>query len=96
MRSNFKRHNNSFGFCSYLLQTVLRRLLLLLWGRGREVGGDLGVEVVRGAARGRGGGVEAGADAGAGPEGGVVLRVEDLDRALLSDPVAHLGEDGQK
>ena len=81
---------------TYLLQTVLLRLLLLLWGWGREVGGDLGVEVVRGAARGRGGGVEAGADAGAGPEGGVVLRVEDLDRALLSDPVAHLGEDGQK
>ena len=74
----------------YLLQTVLWRLLLLLWGRGREVGGNLCVEVVRGAARGRGGCVEAGADAGAGPEGGIVLRVEDLDRALLSDPVAHL------
>ena len=36
--------------------------------------------------------MEAGADAGAGPEGGIVLRVEDLDRALLSDPVAHLGK----
>ena len=34
--------------------------------------------------------MEAGADAGAGPEGGLVLRVEDLDGSLLSDPVAHL------
>ena len=36
--------------------------------------------------------MQSGADPGAGPEGGLVLRVEDLDGALLSDPVAHLGK----
>ena len=36
--------------------------------------------------------MQSGADPGAGPEGGLVLRVEDLDGPLLSDPVAHLGK----
>ena len=73
---------------------LLRILVLRGRGRRREVGRDLSVEVVRGAARGGRGRVEAGADTWARPEGRLVLRVEDLDGALLSDPVAHLGSDG--
>ena len=67
-------------------------MLLLLLGRRWEVGRNLCVEVVGCAARGRRRRVESGADPGTGPEGGLILRVEDLDGPLLSDPVAHLGE----